>query len=646
MGGLRTRRARYRPQLFPPTLRGSRRRTAGKGGNGGKGGNDGGEELTAWGAGGRWLGPMHKPRPSTLASLAVVVLMAVVWIWPLVGLGEQRWATHSNWFDASRAQMTVEAWRAGIADARWFPSADYGYGYPFLWYYAPMFSWVAGGLLALTGKVSLAIRLAAALWLAVGVTGMWAAGARFWGMARGESSLPLAGGIAAAAWLASPYPLVGVYIRGTGPEFAAMQMLPWVFWAGLGLLARTGPLTRRDGAEAVLSAFFLALAVLSHNYLGLMALGLAFAMPLFAAALRWGGGCAPFAARRLLLHAGALAYALALSAFWWAPAFLERGFVRDEGMRIGEYHHSRHFLHLWNYLIVGYWGSGGSFPGPRDTLTLHLGFAGVLGLASAACALVVGDRKVRSACGTLLAAIAAAIFLTHWSSEFLWDHFALLSTGQFPWRFLALGTLGVALAAPAFLCVPGRAARITGLVLIGTTALASAVVYRHPLSLLPAPREIVSVDPRYDHLRTAIMDEFGPAWRPDTADRGAPPDSVMPGEGLTILDAAVDGSSAMIAMEHRGPETSRVVLARNYFPGWTARLLEGDSPELVIGPENGTGFIELTGIPPGRSVVAFTLEATPTRHWARLLSVGALLALILIGIRIRRMPRESYAERT
>jgi len=67
----------------------------------------------------------------------VLTALVLVWFRPILTLHGGWWKPHTWVEEPLRALGVVEAWRCGSWDARWFPGFDYGYGYPFLSYYAP-----------------------------------------------------------------------------------------------------------------------------------------------------------------------------------------------------------------------------------------------------------------------------------------------------------------------------------------------------------------------------------------------------------------------------------------------------------------------------------------------------------------------------
>jgi hypothetical protein len=568
---------------------------------------------------------MTPDRFLTLARPATLALLALGWLWPLVALSGQLWEAHSLGFDALRLLGTVEAWQAGIVDARWFPSFDAGRGYPLLSFYAPLLYLLGAPLVAAGLGVGWALLLLHAGALALGTAGIMRLGTTLW-------RSPVVGWCAGMAWLAAPYAMVNVYVRAAGPEFLAMQLLPWVALGAHRLAA---------GGRAWLFVLATAAAVLSHNFLGMVAFGLA---------LVWLAAATPegMAVQTLRRGAGALGLVLALTAWWWLPIPFEAPAVRLAELQAGGKDHHTHFLHASNLLRLRQWGHGASLPGPDDTMALHLGWMTIPALLAVVAAAAAAFRRRPLPGGMarpfwqVLAGTVAAVLLTTGASALLWDHVKLLAIGQFPWRLLALASLGVALLAGALVPLgrhlagpPGAFAAMA--VIIGAAGL-SFLDYDPIVEPRTAPTRIVPLDRRTADLRTALEDEYGPIWRPRWQPPAAPPAMPHPGPGVEVLAFEGNGARFVARLRVAAPGGSFAV-SSNYFPGWEALVDAPGGRETIFGPAEGNGWLEVTGLPAGEYTVTFRLAATPARRAGRLVSAAALLGLLGLALRrrIRRL---------
>ena len=377
-----------------------------------------------------------KQTPSAVAKLIAILLLTLVAIYPLL-------RSTLPWSDDGQLHFwrVVEldhGLRNGYFFPRWMPDMAFGYGYPLLNYYAPLSVYLAEGfhLLGLGFTPALLAALSASLTLG-------ALGAFLWA----REAFDEAGGVlAAVAYVYAPYALYNAIWRGNLAEALALGILPWAFWRLRRLVLE------RTWRNLTLAAVVLALLVLSHNITALIAVPLLVGYAL----ILWLITGRPLQA--LALMVGALALSLALAAFFWLPAFFERGFAQTAKMIT-----TSHFDYRHNFLEPGELLSP---PVPVDVTLMNppvprsLAWP-VLVLAVAG---VIGCWKVRrldnrkygnledwkngtspptlppsslfEEIAFLLAALLLFAFLTLPASQFLWASVPLLPYIGFPWRFL------------------------------------------------------------------------------------------------------------------------------------------------------------------------------------------------------------------
>ena len=200
---------------------------------------------------------------SRFQFLAAALVLAGAAAWPLLadpGLLNARGGGDSP-FLLQRLQQLEAAVLAGHFPARWMPDANYGYGYPFFNYYAPLsiyvtllfrfvgFSYVrsiqvaqlAGFLVAAWGMFHLAWRWFDDEWAAL---------------------------LAAAAYTFAPFHMVNVYVRGDSlAEFWAMAFYPLVILTADKVMTYTGRRSEITRPTSKIIWFALAYAglILSHN---------------------------------------------------------------------------------------------------------------------------------------------------------------------------------------------------------------------------------------------------------------------------------------------------------------------------------------------------------------------------------------------
>jgi len=196
--------------------------------------------------------------------------------------------------------------RAGSFYPRWQSGFDWGYGLPRLNYYQP-------GLYYLAEPAYLALHDSTEALLVVCVLAMAGSGLAFFWFARLFYS-PIPSAVGALLYMAAPYHLIDLYIRGAFPEFTNFVFAPLIFGSAY-LACRFG--RPRHIAGLGLCIGLSIFTHLSTAYLEMIAL--AFYVLAFAAVERnW----------RIAARAAAgCALALLGTAVYWLPAAWEAGLV-------------------------------------------------------------------------------------------------------------------------------------------------------------------------------------------------------------------------------------------------------------------------------------------------------------------------------
>ncbi len=128
-------------------------------------------------------------------------------------------------FLLQRLQQLETAVLQGHLPVRWMPDANYGYGYPFFNYYAPLSIYITFLFRLIGFSYVRAIQLSQ-------LAGFFVAAAGMFYLARRWLKSDWAGLLAAAAYTVAPFHMVNVYTRGDSlAEFWAMAFYPLVILA-------------------------------------------------------------------------------------------------------------------------------------------------------------------------------------------------------------------------------------------------------------------------------------------------------------------------------------------------------------------------------------------------------------------------------
>jgi hypothetical protein len=550
-------------------------------------------------------------------GLLLALLLAVVAALPLFlgpGLLNTRGGGDSP-FLLQRVQQLSTALAAGHFPVRWMPDANYGYGYPFFHYYAPLSLYVAALFRFLGASYVLAIRFAqlAAFLLAAGTA--YALGRRWF---RSDA----AGLLAAAAYTLAPFHLVNVYARGDSlAEFWAMAFYPLVLLAAERLLAAGG---RARLPAAALGLSYAGL-ILSHN---ISALIFSPFLLLFLALRLWRH---PNRRSALLGAAGALAWGLALAAWFWLPALAETGLAQTGPITAGYFHFANHFRGadlVQGSLLFSYdVSAGGAFR--MGLLQAALIAAGLLSLGLAWRR--AGDRISPLPRLYLVAGLLLATAMMTPLSRPLWEHLPLLSYTQFPWRFLSVQAFFGAMVAAALAHLPQQRWWLPALLVL---LLVAALGGLRP-SYLPLGDEDVTAErlAGYEWFSGNIGTTVSAEYLPQTV-APRPYSSAWLARGERDEAAFLQGYGTARLLQRQptqqrwqvtaGAGGATLLLPVLHWPGWRATL---DGAAWPLAPATGSGLITVEA-PAGEHELLLSFGRTPLRAGAEIVSLAALAALL------------------
>ncbi len=309
-------------------------------------------------------------------------------------------------------------WREGIIFPRWSEWANWGFGEPRFIFYPP-FSWLLGaafGSLLPWNSVP-----GAMIWTSLVVAGMC-----MWIFAREWLSAP--GAIAAAVlFAADPYHLVMLYYRSDFAELLASALFPLLFWS-------TIKIAGGDNRYVPALAASFAAVWLCNDPAGVMA-SYSVVLALLVASL------IERRPRALLWGSVALALGFALTAFYLFPAAYEQRWVQITGALTDSLQPSHNFLFARNNELgfVQF-----------NTRVSRVAF-GMIVATLIAGVFFARRHASRVLWWVLVAAAVSSMLVMFPQSLFLWRHLPKLWFMQFPWRWLDV------LAVPLAIFIVGAA---------------------------------------------------------------------------------------------------------------------------------------------------------------------------------------------
>ena len=595
--------------------------------------------------------------------IGVVLLFALVVIAPLLQPG-YFWGAHDARHDVYFIQQYGLSFREGILWPRWSPDWTFGYGYPFFTVYAPLSTFV--GVL-FNQVLGLGYEASVKAVLALSVIG---SGLAMYGFVRSWLGR-WAGVVAAVAYMAIPYHLVNIFVRAAMAESFALALLPLALWG-----FRAAVIRPRLSAVVAAGLAFAAIMWTSN----LVALVFTPALAAYVVALviletraRWAENGRPHRIlrdaallRSLAAPALGMALGLGLSAAFFIPALLEMGYINRTQWFGAYYDPSQHFVYF-HQLFDPRWGFGISQPGPDDAAQGSLSFQlGAVATLLTLIALITSGQHARRIRGEIRfwgLWLLVAVFLMLPVSALAWRYIPVVGFAQFPWRYLMLAILPLSILPAALVGLPAfrrGSGLLPAFALSALLLLSSAPYLKVELREPTAEQGPVSMAALMRFQRTSdemtgVTAWVDPAQRPHWSSMA---DAWVQGQEVgTRVDYATVPQNETLAINSEDAGTEReqifyyaqgpgqkVTFNRFWYPGWTAYLLDGKDGrpvrKLDLEREDGPLARVVVPIPQGQGYILLRFEDTPLRAAARWLTIGTLVALVVIvgfsALRTRR----------
>jgi len=518
--------------------------------------------------------------------------------------------------------------RAGDPYPRWASDFYFGYGYPIFNYYAP--------LTYLLGNVfSLAIPEAAVSGIKlVMIATFFAAGIGMWGAAR-EKLGSAAGMIAASCYLFAPYVyLIDPHLRGAVAEFLALGTGPLALWGITAYRLKGGR------SRFVLASIAVALLILSHNLLGLVTFALLAVYTVWMLVVE-GKLKQPlkFFEATLPLIGGVM-----LAAFFWLPVALEQDAVQLSNLvGPGHFDFRNHFLDVTELLgpVI-----------PLDLGAINPAVQFNVGMAQWILALmgfiIVGITRQEKGSAVFWAGSSATlIFLIHPRSLAVWEAVPQAAYVQFPWRFLGVVALPIAMLAAHVVQAKNFHIFERSITYIYAVLIGLPIAFILPIFVPPDWEPIGLTN------RQAILDMELSGLALGTTSTGdyVPSDvDLIPAPNPTLIDALRSGATVDRVNRSTLPENASVDIVRSgptrhkfhviseedfvlrlyifMFEGWRAEV-DGEPVRIDVAKPEGFITVPITA---GEHDVRVWFGSTPARTAGVSISVAGLISMLVLGI--------------
>ena len=493
---------------------------------------------------------------------------------------------------------------------RWVPQLYGGFGYPLFNFYPPLF-YLLGVLIAqLGGGIVVAVNLSLFVVVLFSGLAMYLFAGACWGREGGF--------IAATAYLFAPYHIVDLYLRGAAAEVSAFVFLPLILWSFY-QLSQTS-----RWRYFLCSAFACAALLLTHNCISLIVFPW---LPIYIFILYWPYS---FSGRWLSLFKSllALAFGVALAAFFWLPALIEKRFVQLEHLTQGYLNVMNNFVTV-NDLLGLPWGNRMPFFVDQHKFC-QIGLVHLLLLL----AVLIGIRKIvlqvprfKIQLVFLSVLLAGAIVHMLTLSRSIWEAVHILQFLQFPFRLLTIVVFTTSFLAGGFVLLVSPKHRFMAGLIVAAVILLTNVFYCHPWGMFKCDLRFAQSDP--DRFLSKLVAQDGAEYLPVGV-------KILPKFMPLVKLAALSGKAELLETKEITPLHYQFMVVVEhaplfcfksfYFPGWVVKI---DGHEVDILKDNPFGVITFS-CPQGVHQVEVYFGPTPLRQWAGLISIFSLCFLLLL----------------
>lgn len=553
--------------------------------------------------------------------------------------------------DYTQAGRIVEMTKAladGHFPVRWASDFGFGYGMPLFEFYGPLPFYTGAIFYWLGVDVVTVIKILYLLANAGTLLGAYWLGKKIFGRSGGL--------LTAAALTLAPYRALNLFVRGALNEAWAIMFLPWIL---LGVVK----IFRQEKWGWLLMSLALTGLFLSHNIttmifapiLVLFCLGYFLYLWISKDTLLFRRG--QFRWRSFLRLVGQLIgsglLAIGLSAFYLIPAFLEKGLTQVESVILTPYfNYHLHFLYIRQFFNPN-WGYGGSGWGVADDISFFLGWGQWLSLAVLAFLLlkkvwwwlrkkktIFPNQQAFIFTGIFTVLLGVSLYLTLLKSQWLWDKISLFEFIQFPWRFLSIASVFLALTIGSLVWLLKRkGVRLYASLFLTLIMILGSIWYFRPEKYLDNAHDFYYTEPVLIHHQLSDI-------LPDYLPVGVPlPPSVIADQ--LIVNAADLPASQWEILADRTQEkliqtsfedNTLVSLAIADYPGWRLEI-DDQRWGRQIG-ENGN--IELV-VPAGSHLITARFLSTPVRQYADWVSLAAWLLLIYLLLPVKPYQKQGQS---
>lgn len=547
----------------------------------------------------------------------IIILLLIIFLATSYTLFYPKFFRPHDYTHAARIYEMSNAILDGHLPVIWTRNFGFGYGMPLFQFYAP-FPFYLGSVFYLCNlDLVLVIKILFILCNFFTILGAYLLGKN---MADKKAGLLLT-----LFYSLAPYRAVNLFVRGAISESYAMLSYPWIC---LGCLLFIKKKTQKAHLVLLISLLVL---FLSHNISTLIFYPFVFIFLIifyfqekfshfqkidfkkdFSTIFK------PFIFTNFL--------ALILASFYLLPAYFEKSYTQVEAMTLsGFFHYSFHFLYLRQFFMEN-WQYGGSILGLDDGISFFFGYGQIVALALVFVFLLANFIKLRQIksfkltnffkenfqifCLSLL--IGTLCLLMTFKTQFIWDRLKVLQFVQFPWRYLSIVVLMIAMMTTSLSkFLSSKKANLIFFILFFSTVIYNSK-YFYPDKFIENNDDYYYTDEKRlrsrmsDILKDYLTKDLNPVINPSYS---------LIDPNLTNFSVLVDKTQSKLISTDTSNEQD-IIINLAYYPDWQVEI-DGLKNDYQI---TNDGLIQVH-IPAGKHLISVNLKDTLLRTFANVLTL-------------------------
>ena len=472
---------------------------------------------------------------------------------------------------------------------RWSPDSGLGYGEPMFNFYGQA-SYAVGELVHILGFNFIdTTKILFASSLVASAVSMYFLSKKLWGS-------ELSAIVSSILYLYAPYRAVDVWVRGALPESFSFVLFPLIILS-------------IEYKSFVWLSILSSLLIINHNLSALMFLPVIIVWLFYRKF--WKG-----------FLSGVVS--VLISSFYVLPVIFESKYINIASTSAGYFDFHNHFATLHELFISNFWGYGASVWGPKDDLSLSVGYVQwiVPSLLFLFFLVYSKFKKVGESAKNIFLIMFVLgycfLFLTHNKSTMVWETFEFMKYIQFPWRFLSMVVFCFSISAGYFASAPSKYHKLIAVLIIVVSILLNKPFFREDI-WYSVDDKFYTTGAEWNRQRTASIGDFWPIF-------GKVPNN--PPESYFGNWQPVIAKSNYFKFNIDIDKDSEITLPVTYFPGWEARV-NGSLASISPSIDKGNIKIYLTH---GLNIVDLEFKNTPVRTLGNIISLVSLIALFCFKV--------------